>query len=143
MYDVNVRRRPDHGGLRLSPRLAVQLRPEISVREVCRAHNLTVERVYDDEYLRRYDIDGAGERRGPYIGHDTRLISQLYGIGQTRHSYTAVSFVGIQDLREDLLLQPVVQPVIAPYFETDHVMRDPLLGGQLQFNANAVALLRN
>jgi LPS-assembly protein len=102
-----------------------------------------VERVYDDEYLRRYDIDGAGERRGPYIGHDTRLISQLYGIGQTRHSYTAVSFVGIQDLREDLLLQPVVQPVIAPYFETDHVMRDPLLGGQLQFNANAVALLRN
>jgi LPS-assembly protein len=55
-----------------------------------------VEHTYDDQYLRRYDIDGAGERRGPYIGHDTRLISQLYGIGQTEHSYASIAFVADQ-----------------------------------------------
>jgi LPS-assembly protein len=100
-----------------------------------------LERIYDDDYLRRYDIEGAGERRGPYIGHDTRLISQLYGIGQTRHSYSSVSFVGFQGLREtdtsDLL------PVILPFAETEHVMRDPLVGGQLRLAANSAVLLRD
>lgn len=100
-----------------------------------------LERIYDDDYLRRYDIEGAGERRGPFIGHDTRLISQLYGIGQTKHSYSSVSFVGFQGLREtdtsDLL------PVILPFAETEHVMRDPLLGGQLRFQSNTAALLRD
>ncbi len=100
-----------------------------------------LERIYDDEYLRRYDIDGAGERRGPYIGHDTRLISQLYGIGQTRHSYTSLSFVSFQGLREtdtsDLL------PVILPFAETDHVMQDPLFNGQLRLTANTAVLRRD
>jgi LPS-assembly protein len=100
-----------------------------------------VERTYDDEYLRRYDIEGAGERRGPYIGQDTRLISQLYGIGQTRHSYTSVSFVGFQGLREedtsDLL------PVILPFAETDHVWAPPGIGGQIRFQSNTAVLLRD
>jgi LPS-assembly protein len=100
-----------------------------------------VERTYDDEYLRRYDIEGAGERRGPYIGQDTRLISQLYGIGQTRHSYTSVSFVGFQGLREedtsDLL------PVILPFAETDHVWTPPGIGGQIRFQSNTAVLLRD
>ncbi len=100
-----------------------------------------VERTYDDEYLRRYDIDGAGERRGPYIGHDTRLISQLFGIGQTQHSYASVAFVGFQGLREedtsDLL------PVILPYAQTDHVFGMPVLGGQVRVATNTAALLRD
>ncbi len=99
-----------------------------------------LERVYDDQYLRRYDIDGPGERRGPYIGHDTRLISQLYGVGQTRHSYTSVSFVGFQGLREtdtsDLL------PVILPFAETEHVFLDPVLRGQVRMAVNTAVLLR-
>jgi LPS-assembly protein len=99
-----------------------------------------LERVYDDQYLRRYDIDGPGERRGPYIGHDTRLISQLYGVGQTRHSYTSVSFVGFQGLREtdtsDLL------PVILPFAETEHVFLDPVLRGQVRIAVNTAVLLR-
>lgn len=100
-----------------------------------------VERTYDDEYLRRYDIDGAGERRGPYIGHDTRLISQLFGIGQTKHSYASVAFVGFQGLREedssDLL------PLILPYAQTDHVFAMPLIGGQVRVATNTAALLRD
>lgn len=100
-----------------------------------------LERIYDDEYLRRYDIDGAGERRGPYIGHDTRLISQLYGIGQTKHSYSSLSFVSFQGLREtdtsDLL------PVILPFAETEHVMQDPIFDGQLRLSANTAVLMRD
>jgi LPS-assembly protein len=100
-----------------------------------------VEHTYDDQYLRRYDIDGAGERRGPYIGHDTRLISQLYGIGQTEHSYASIAFVAFQGLREtdtsDLL------PVILPYLQTDHVFNAPIIGGQLRVATNTAALLRD
>jgi LPS-assembly protein len=100
-----------------------------------------VERTYDDEYLRRYDIDGAGERRGPYIGQDTRLISQLYSIGQSENSYSSISFVGFQGLREtdtsDLL------PVILPFAETERVLRDPMFGGQIRLQANSAVLLRD
>jgi LPS-assembly protein len=100
-----------------------------------------LERIYDDEYLRRYDIEGAGQRRGPYIGHDTRLISQLFAIGQSAHSYTSISSVGFQGLRAedtaDLL------PVILPFAETEYVMQDPLLRGQLRFQANSAVLLRD
>lgn len=98
-----------------------------------------VERTYDDDYLRRYDIDGAGERRGPYIGQDTRLISQLYAIGQGDRSYSSIAFVGFQGLREtdtsDLL------PVILPFAETEYVMG--LGGGQLRLQANTTILMRD
>jgi len=100
-----------------------------------------VERVYDDQYLRRYAIDGTGERRGPYIGRQTRLISQLYGIGQTEHSFTSVAFVGFQGLREtdtsDLL------PTLLPYLQSELVLRDPILNGQLRLQANTAVLLRD
>jgi len=100
-----------------------------------------VERVYDDEYLRRYDIDGAGERRGPYIGHDTRLISQLFAIGQSAHSYTSLTTASFQGLREtdtsDLL------PVILPFAEAEYVMNESVLGGQVRAQANTAVLLRD
>jgi LPS-assembly protein len=100
-----------------------------------------VERAYDDFYLRRYDLQGEGERRGPYIGQETRLISQLFAIGQTDSSYTSIAFVGFQGLRDvdtsDLL------PVILPFAETEHVMTDPLVGGQLRLQANTALLARD
>ncbi len=102
-----------------------------------------IESIYDDEYLRRYDIRGAGERRGPYIGHDTRLISQLYATGQNEHSYTSIAFVNFQDFREQTALIPEVQPLILPTAETEYVMLDPLLRGQLRLQANTALLNRN
>jgi LPS-assembly protein len=99
-----------------------------------------VENTDDDQYLRRYDIDGEGERRGPYIGQDTRLITQLFGIGQTQNSYASIAFVSFQGLREtdteDLL------PLILPYMQTDHVFGVPGIGGQLRVATNTAALLR-
>jgi LPS-assembly protein len=100
-----------------------------------------LERIYDDEYLRRYDIEGAGQRRGPYIGQDTRLISQLFAIGQSAHSYTSISAVGFQGLREDDT--PDLLPVILPFAETEYVMHEPLLRGQLRFQANSAVLMRD
>ncbi len=100
-----------------------------------------VENIYDDEYLRRYDLDGTGERRGPYIGTDTRLITQLYAIGQGIDSYSAITAVNFQGLREsdtsDLL------PLILPYAETERVLNDSILGGQVRLQANISALARN
>ncbi len=100
-----------------------------------------VEHTYDDEYLRRYDIDGTGERRGPYIGHDTRLISQLFAIGQSAHSYTSITAVSFQGLRaadtSDLL------PVILPFAETEYVLNEGVLGGQVRAQANSAVLLRD
>lgn len=100
-----------------------------------------VERIYDDDYLRRYDLDGPGRRRGPYIGQNTRLISQLYGIGQSDHSYTSIAFVNFQGLREDDTSD--LLPVILPFAETEHVYQDPLLHGQLRLQANTAVLRRD
>jgi LPS-assembly protein len=100
-----------------------------------------VENTYDDDYLHRYDIDGAGERRGPYIGQETRLITQLYAIGQNERSYSSIALVNFQGLRDtdtsDLL------PLILPFAETEHVLNDPLFDGQLRLQANMALLSRN
>jgi LPS-assembly protein len=100
-----------------------------------------VEHIYDDEYLRRYDLDGPGERRGPYIGHDTRLISQLYGVGQSENSYSSISFVGFQGLRESDTSE--LLPLILPFAETERVLREPVFGGQIRLQANTALLARN
>ncbi|ANP44772.1 hypothetical protein ATE48_01945 [Candidatus Viadribacter manganicus] len=99
-----------------------------------------IENIYDDEYLRRYDLDGAGERRGPYIGQDTRLISQLYAIGQGIDSYSSISLVSFQGLRENDTSE--LLPLILPYAEFDRVIQDSVLGGQLRLQANTAALSR-
>src|SRR5262249_19994151 len=100
-----------------------------------------VERTYDDFYLRRYDLTGPGEIRGPYVGTRPRLISQLYAIGQNDHSYSQVSFVSFQGLRStdtsDLL------PAILPYVDIEQVLYDPILHGQARFQVNGVALTRD
>lgn len=100
-----------------------------------------VESTYDDEYLRRYDIDGTGERRGPYIGRDTRLISQLYAIGQDERSYSSVAFVNFQGLREDDTSD--LLPLILPFAETERVLTEPVFDGQVRLQANVAALSRN
>lgn len=99
-----------------------------------------IENIYDDEYLRRYDLDGAGERRGPYIGQNTRLISQLYAIGQDEDSYSSIAFVSFQGLREDDTSE--LLPLILPFAEFERVIQEPLLDGQLRLQANTAALSR-
>ncbi len=98
-----------------------------------------IERTYDDFYLRRYDLTGPAENRGPYIGTNTRLISQLYAIGQNDHSYSQISFVSFQGLRDidtsDLL------PAILPYVDAEQVLYDPLFHGQARVQVNGVALV--
>lgn len=101
-----------------------------------------LEHAYDDQYLRRYDIGGAGERRGPYVGQETRLLTQLFAIGQNANSYSSVAALSFQGLRftedtSDLL------PLILPFAETEHVLTDPVFNGQVRLQANAVVLSRN
>jgi LPS-assembly protein len=100
-----------------------------------------VESAYDDQYLRRYDVDGAGERRGPYIGRDTRLISQVYAIGQDEDSYSSVAFVNFQGLREEDTSE--LLPLILPFAQTEQVLQEPLFDGQVRLQANLAALRRN
>jgi LPS-assembly protein len=101
-----------------------------------------LERTYDDFYLRRYDLEQiAGLNRGPYVGTRTRLISQLYAIGQDPNSYTSVSLVSFQGL--SATDTSALLPTIAPYVHTDHVFEDPLLHGQLKVSANSAILLRD
>lgn len=100
-----------------------------------------VESAYDDQYLRRYDVDGAGERRGPYIGRDTRLISQIYAIGQDENSYSSVAFVNFQGLREEDTSE--LLPLILPFAQTEQVLQEPLFDGQVRLQANLAALRRN
>ncbi|MFT3726446.1 MAG: LPS assembly protein LptD [Terricaulis sp.] len=101
-----------------------------------------LERAYDDFYLRRYDLEQAtGQDRGPYIGTRTRLVSQLYAIGQDADSYSQISFVNFQGLTATD--NSALLPLVLPFAETDHVYSDPWLNGQLRLKANTAVLLRN
>jgi LPS-assembly protein len=99
------------------------------------------ERISDDLYLRRYDLRGPGERRGPFIGQDLRLISQLYAIGQNANSYASISTVSFQGLRQDDSQD--LLPVILPLAEYDRVFTDPVFDGQIRFNVNTATLQRS
>ncbi|MES1197265.1 MAG: LPS assembly protein LptD, partial [Pseudomonadota bacterium] len=99
------------------------------------------ERISDDLYLRRYDISGVGEQRGPYIGDTHRLISQLYAVGQNATSYSSITAVSFQGLR--FSDTPDLLPNILPIAETEHVYYDPLIRGQLRVQANMAVLQRS
>ncbi len=58
-----------------------------------------VERVTDDLYTSRYDIDGENNLRGLYSSQPRRLLSQLYVQGQTRNGYADVSVLNFDGLR--------------------------------------------
>lgn len=99
------------------------------------------ERISDDLFLRRYDLTGTGEVRGPYIGTYTRLLSQLYATGQDERSYSSLALVSFQGLRagdsSDLL------PLILPFAQAERVYTDPLFDGQLRLQANTAVLRRS
>lgn len=97
------------------------------------------ERAADDLYLRRYDIPQDSRPRGPYVGDNTRLISQLFAVGQSPTTYGALALVSFQGLRA---VDEASVPLILPVGEVEHVMRDPLLGGQLRLQASTASLYR-
>jgi len=99
------------------------------------------ERVTDDLFIARYEVEGAGEVRGPYIGNDTRLASQLFAIGQDARSYTATNFISLQGIRS--FYTPDLLPNVLPMFEAERVFTDPILDGQLRVQTSAVVLQRD
>lgn len=99
-----------------------------------------IERAADDLYLRRYSIAGAGLSRGPFVGDQFRLLSQLYALGQSETSYVNVSLIAFQGLRE--FDNSATLPAILPFIDAEHVMRDPLFDGQLKLKASTASLVR-
>lgn len=99
-----------------------------------------VERTSDDLYLRRYDIERRSRPRGPYVGDQSRLISQVYATGQSANTYTSVSVVSFQDLRA---VDEALVPLILPVAEFEHVTHDPLFEGQLRLQASTASLHRS
>jgi LPS-assembly protein len=100
-----------------------------------------IERASDDLYLRRYDLPGVGQDRGPYIGDQVRLISQAFVQGQGRTSYVNVSAVSFQGLREGD--NSALLPLILPVGEVTRYFTDPLLDGQLRLQASTAVLARS
>jgi LPS-assembly protein len=90
--------------------------------------------------LRRYDLPGAGQTRGPFVGDTLRLLSQAYAIGQDANTYANVSLISYQGLRETDNTQTL--PLILPFAEVEHVIREPLLDGQLRLQASTASLIR-
>ena len=99
------------------------------------------ERVSDDTYLQRYELRGAGDTRGPFVGTYTRLISQLYAIGQDADSYAQISTVSFQGLNIDDT--DASAPLLLPLIDVDRVFTDPLLNGQVRLQGNSATLLRD
>ncbi len=99
-----------------------------------------VERVSDDLYLRRYDIDGENEDRGLFRSETLRLLSQVNLVGQTPRGFTAVSALSFQGLRqgddEDFF------PTVLPMVEAHSTLRVPGVGGDLRLVGSAALLQR-
>lgn len=98
------------------------------------------ERASDDLYLRRYDLAGAGDPRGPLVGDFTRLITQLYVERQTPSSYATLRTVSFQGLREQDDSQFL--PLILPQGEISQSIADPIFDGQLRLTASTALLER-
>ncbi len=72
-----------------------------------------LERMNDDLYTRRYNIDGENERRGLYNSQPRRLLSQVFLIGQEKDFYADAALFNIQGLRagDDDARFPVAAPL--------------------------------
>ena len=98
-----------------------------------------LERVTDDLYLDRYDIDGANDLRGLYASQPKRLLSQFFVVGQTEDFYSETTLLSFQGLRagdENSLL-----PLVAPLMNTEKLFD---LGGygQLSLQGSAAVIAR-
>lgn len=98
-----------------------------------------VERAADDFYLRRYDIDRDIRPRGPYVGENGRLISQVYTTGQSASTYGAIALVSFQGL---LAVDEASTPLILPVGELEHVVNEGVLNGQLRLQTSTASLYR-
>jgi len=99
------------------------------------------ERASDDLYLRRYDLDGAGDPRGPLVGDYTRLISQLYVERQTPASYATLRTVSFQGLLEQDGSERL--PLVLPQGEISQNLTEPLFEGQVRVAASTALLERS
>jgi LPS-assembly protein len=98
------------------------------------------ERASDDLYLRRYDLPGAGEGRGPFIGNVTRLITQVFVERQSPNSYASLSTIAPQGLRE--ADDSRLLPLILPLGEISHTLTEPVFDGQVRLGASTAVLER-
>ena len=99
-----------------------------------------VERVSDDLYLDRYDLNESDTRRGIYAAERKRLISQLFVAGQDENSYNTAAVVDFQGLRanEDDDTLPQVLPIVESrhFFDLDSF-------GRVETVFDGVALTRS
>lgn len=102
---------------------------------------LGVERVSDDLYFRRYEIDDSDQQRGIYRRGSKRLLSQLYLEGQSSEFYGSLAAMAFQGLRagddEDLF------PVIAPLGEYRRHLSHDIFGGRLDGRLSTAVLERS
>lgn len=73
-----------------------------------------IERASDDEYTRRYDVQGEDLTRGLYEPQPRQLLSQLFLTGQDETFYADASVLSFQGLRstDDAALLPTVAPLV-------------------------------
>ena len=118
------------------------------------------ERVTDPTLFARYGIHDVYTDRGPFPADTDRLITQLYSVRAEDNTYISVAALDFQSLRaygsEQNPSDPTnpndtigiyessrAFPVVAPLIEARYDAPNAFLGGQLQFQASAVALTRN
>lgn len=99
-----------------------------------------LERVSDDLYLNRYDIDGEGDLRGLYASQPKRLLSQLFLVGQSEDFYSETTLLSFQGLRERD--ENSLQPLVAPLMNTEKLF-DFGDFGQLAIKGSAAMIARD
>lgn len=98
------------------------------------------ERVSDDLYLERYDIDGENDLRGLYASQPRRLLSQLFTVGQDDTFYADASLLAFQGLRAGDENSEL--PVVAPFAYGEKLF-DLGDGGLAAVQASATGITRD
>lgn len=100
-----------------------------------------VERVTDDLYLERYQIDDSDQNRGLYARGSKRLLSQAFAVGQGENFFATIAALDFQGLRAGDVDGAI--PSVAPLIEARRMFDDPLFGGRIEARASTAFLSRD
>ncbi|HEX8233062.1 MAG TPA: LPS assembly protein LptD [Caulobacteraceae bacterium] len=101
---------------------------------------VAAERVSDPLLFDRYDIADVYQQRGLYATDTRRLLSQAWAVRQDQSSYVSVAALTFQGLQIGDVQSAM--PIAAPVVEARWAPTQPVLGGRLTLEGNAVVLTR-
>ncbi len=109
-----------------------------------------LERVSEDLYFERYEIDDSDQQRGLYSRGGRRYLSQLYALGQDDDYYISAAALAFQDTRRLSAGEALpgqdrndITPTVLPLIEARATFAEPITGGRVEARASSAFITRS